>query len=70
MNLSRKYFFFDIDGTLTDEATKKIVPSAFLALQKLQQAEKHWVHPIQLKQIKTVCRSLLRFYTKSKTVIL
>ena len=38
MNLSKKYFFFDIDGTLTDEATKKIVPSAFLALQKLQQA--------------------------------
>ena len=38
MALSKKYFFFDIDGTLTDEATKKIVPSAFTALQKLQQA--------------------------------
>ena len=38
MTLSKKYFFFDIDGTLTDEATKKIVPSAAAALQKLQQA--------------------------------
>lgn len=31
-----KYIFFDIDGTLSDNATKKIVPSAQEALDKLQ----------------------------------
>ncbi len=34
----RKYFFFDIDGTLTDLATGEIVPSALEAVRKLQQA--------------------------------
>lgn len=38
MTLNKKYFFFDIDGTLTDNKTKKIVPSALTALQKLQKA--------------------------------
>jgi Cof subfamily protein (haloacid dehalogenase superfamily) len=33
--LSKKYFFFDIDGTLTDHRTKEIVPSAQEALHKL-----------------------------------
>lgn len=33
--MPKKYFFFDIDGTLTDKATHKIVPSAEKALQKL-----------------------------------
>lgn len=33
--MNKKYFFFDIDGTLTDRKTRKIVPSAQLALQKL-----------------------------------
>lgn len=37
-----KYFFFDIDGTLTDRKTNKIVPSAQLALDKLQ-ANGHFV---------------------------
>ena len=32
-----KYIFFDIDGTLTDNVTKKIVPSAQEALNKLQE---------------------------------
>ena len=32
-----KYFFFDIDGTLTDDATHKIVPSAKQALQELRE---------------------------------
>lgn len=36
--MNRKYFFFDIDGTLTDDATKKIVPSAQVALEKLEAA--------------------------------
>ena len=36
--MKRKYFFFDIDGTLTDRATNKIVPSAALAVQKLRDA--------------------------------
>lgn len=36
--MERKYFFFDIDGTLTDDATKEIVPSALEAVRKLQQA--------------------------------
>ena len=34
--MKKKYFFFDIDGTLTDNATKKYVPSALEALKKLQ----------------------------------
>lgn len=33
--MEKKYFFFDIDGTLTDNATKQIVPSAVQAIQKL-----------------------------------
>ncbi len=36
--MNKKYFFFDIDGTLTDNQTKQIVPSAQLALQKLEEA--------------------------------
>ena len=32
-----KYIFFDIDGTLTDNTTGKIVPSAQEALDKLQE---------------------------------
>lgn len=36
--MNKKYFFFDIDGTLTDNATKKIVPSAAEAVRKLQEA--------------------------------
>lgn len=35
--MDKKYFFFDIDGTLTDRKTNKIVPSAQLALKKLQE---------------------------------
>jgi Cof subfamily protein (haloacid dehalogenase superfamily) len=34
--MSKKYFFFDIDGTLTDKSTHKIVPSAQRALQQLK----------------------------------
>lgn len=33
--MNKKYFFFDIDGTLTDHRTKEIVPSAQSALDKL-----------------------------------
>ena len=36
--MNKKYFFFDIDGTITDDATKKPVPSALVALDKLQEA--------------------------------
>ena len=36
--MNKKYFFFDIDGTLTDRATGKIVPSAQVALNELQKA--------------------------------
>ena len=36
--MKRKYFFFDIDGTLTDNTTKEIVPSAQKALIQLQEA--------------------------------
>jgi Cof subfamily protein (haloacid dehalogenase superfamily) len=32
----RKYFFFDIDGTLTDRATNQVVPSAKEAIRLLQ----------------------------------
>lgn len=34
--MNKKYFFFDIDGTLTDHTTKQIVPSAQKALDELQ----------------------------------
>lgn len=37
-DLHKRYFFFDIDGTLTDNKTKKIVPSALEALHKLMEA--------------------------------
>ena len=36
MNNQKKYFFFDIDGTLTDDATHRIVPSAKVALHQLE----------------------------------
>ncbi len=36
--MNKKYFFFDIDGTLTDRSTHKVVPSALIALHKLQEA--------------------------------
>ena len=36
--MKKKYFFFDIDGTLTDRPTGVIVPSAALAVQKLKEA--------------------------------
>lgn len=36
-HMDKKYFFFDIDGTLTDNVTKKIVPSAAEAIKKLQE---------------------------------
>ena len=32
----KKYFFFDIDGTLTDNRTHKIVPSAEKTLHALE----------------------------------
>lgn len=34
--MNKKYFFFDIDGTLTDQKTGHIVPSAKRTIQKLQ----------------------------------
>ena len=36
--MRKKYFFFDIDGTLTDRSTGLIVPSAREALEKLKAA--------------------------------
>ena len=36
--MRKKYFFFDIDGTLTNRETHKIVPSALKALDLLQEA--------------------------------
>ena len=36
--MKKKYMFFDIDGTLTDNATKEIVPSAQKTLDSLQEA--------------------------------
>ena len=40
--MEKKYFFFDIDGTLTDRSTGKIVPSAREALDCLE-ANGHFV---------------------------
>lgn len=34
--MEKKYFFFDIDGTLTDRATNQVVPSALETLQILE----------------------------------
>lgn len=34
--MNKKYFFFDIDGTLTERVSRKIVPSAQQALTELQ----------------------------------
>lgn len=36
--MTKKYFFFDIDGTLTDDKTKQVVPSALEAINKLKEA--------------------------------
>ena len=36
--MDKKYFFFDIDGTLTDRSTGLIVPSAGEAVRKLEEA--------------------------------
>lgn len=35
--MDKKYFFFDIDGTLTDRKTNMVTPSARIALKKLQE---------------------------------
>lgn len=35
--MNKKLFFFDIDGTLTEQSTGLIVPSAQIALQQLQE---------------------------------
>ena len=35
--MKKRYFFFDIDGTLTDNVSKKIVPSAYETLKKLEE---------------------------------
>lgn len=35
--MKKRYFFFDIDGTLTDNATHRMVPSAIKALELLRQ---------------------------------
>ena len=40
--MHKKYFFFDIDGTLTDDKTKKVVPSALQGLKELE-ANGHFV---------------------------
>ena len=36
--MSKKFFFFDIDGTLTDRKTGRIVPSALETVKRLQEA--------------------------------
>ncbi len=36
--MKRKYFFFDIDGTLTDKRTAVVVPSAIETVRKLEEA--------------------------------
>ncbi|MDO4555468.1 MAG: HAD-IIB family hydrolase [Lachnospiraceae bacterium] len=36
--MNKKYFFFDIDGTLTDRKTNRIVPSALEAVNRLKAA--------------------------------
>lgn len=36
--MHKKYFFFDIDGTLTDERTHRLIPSARYALHKLEES--------------------------------
>ncbi len=36
--MDKKFFFFDIDGTLTDLKTRQIIPSAEEAVRKLQEA--------------------------------
>ncbi len=35
--MEKKYFFFDIDGTLTDDSTHKIVPSSLRTLHALEE---------------------------------
>lgn len=35
--MEKKYIFFDIDGTLTDNATGEIVPSAYEAVRRLRE---------------------------------
>ncbi|CAM4101656.1 hydrolase [Streptococcus penaeicida] len=40
--MEKKYFFFDIDGTLTDRSTGEIIPSALEALRLLREAD-HFV---------------------------
>lgn len=35
--MEKKYFFFDIDGTLTNKKTKEVIPSALKTLKLLQQ---------------------------------
>ena len=36
--MNRKYFFFDIDGTLTEKTSRNIVPSAIEAVHRLESA--------------------------------
>lgn len=40
--MNKKYFFFDIDGTLTDNKTRQVVPSALQAIRELE-AKGHFV---------------------------
>ncbi len=40
--MEKKYLFFDIDGTLTDRSTGKVVPSALEAIKRLE-ANGHFV---------------------------
>lgn len=41
--MEKKYFFFDIDGTLTDRSTGKIVPSAREALDRFRSKWTFWL---------------------------